>query len=362
MRIYILTLAIASSLGLAASVSAQPLCDCTTIAGSCAASANVQESFIEVSSDVAECARVDYLVDGMPFIALIVDGAERRNWDSSDGDPSVIVQSCQVCAVVSAPAASATNPPAIDNDGRPTRLIEVEPEYPAAAAAAALEGYVEIQFSVSPSGRVTLAEVVDAEPAGVFEGAALAAVTRWRYSESTGEPMVLTERVEFNLADEIFSIEAAAPIPAEPVIARLPRNNNCVREEAEFDFGPMIDVSLINACNEPLLVYSCAAGTGRLSDRWRCDNPEIAERLLRASNGEPLLPLFLDTPAGQRQFTAASRLEITRAPNGEYWWLACRLDDTECRQDGRAWIRSIDQQSTSIDPQEQTRARLARSF
>lgn len=362
MRLIISSLTMATLTGIAGAASAQALCDCTSIAGSCTASASVQDSFIEISSDVAECARIDYLVDGMPFIALITNGAEQRSWDTSDGDPDVIVQSCQVCAVVSTPTAN-NEQNAIDNDGTPVRLLAVEPEYPAAAAAAGVEGQVEVRFSVSSSGRVTEAEVIAAEPAGVFEGAALAAVSRWRYSQSQpGETFALTETIEFSLADQLFSITPARPVPEDPVSARLPASNNCVREEAEFDFGPMIDVSLINACNEPLLVYSCAAGTDNLAARWRCSDPENTDRLLRTASGEPALPLFVDTPSGQRQFTGAGRLEITRAPNGEYWWLACRVDDTPCRQDGRAWVRSTHQQSISIDPRDQTRASLGRSY
>jgi hypothetical protein len=59
---------------------------------------------------------------------------------------------------------------------------------------------------------------------------------------------------------------------------------------------------------------------------------------------------------------ASSRLELSRAPNSEYWWLACGVDDTGCQSEGRQWVRSLNQQTATIDPQDRTRARLARSY
>jgi len=127
-----------------------------------------------------------------------------------------------------------------------------------------------------------------------------------------------------------------------------------VQEDMRYDFGASVDVSLVNACDVPLIVYSCAAGTGTRNDRWSCQNPERSGIVLAASGREDG-----DNPQG---LTAVARLEISRAPNGEYWWLACRAEDAACRSDGREWVRSLDGQVAAIDPQARTRARLARSF
>ena len=67
-------------------------CDCTSIVDSCAATATVQDSFIEVTSNTAQCSRVDYFVDGTPLVALVVDGAERQDWISESATPSIIIQ------------------------------------------------------------------------------------------------------------------------------------------------------------------------------------------------------------------------------------------------------------------------------
>jgi hypothetical protein len=76
---------------------AQSRCDCTTIVGSCAASVSAGDSFIEISSDAPQCARVDYVVDGAPFVTLVTEGTARQNRTGGSNPPAVVVQSCQVC-------------------------------------------------------------------------------------------------------------------------------------------------------------------------------------------------------------------------------------------------------------------------
>ena len=340
---------------------AQARCDCTNIVGSCAATATVQESFIEVTSNSQQCSRVDYFVDGTPFVALIVDGSERQALLDRSDAPNVIVQSCQICMdnpVESDPQLFA---PGLYSDGEPTRLIEVAPVFPPGAVAASIDGFVEVRFTVSADGSVMDPEILSSEPAGVFENAALDALNRWRYTSNLqGETQTVTERIEFNLANEIFSLQSSAASATRPVTAVEPLRNSCIQEESRYDFGSVIDISLINACAETLIVYSCSAGTGSYSERWVCRNPEQTRAALgsltAAATGADLESDITD------RFSTVTRLEISRAPNGEYWWLACEIDDATCRSDGRQWIRSIDRQSASIDPQNRTRARLARSF
>lgn len=67
------------------------------------------------------------------------------------------------------------------------RLLEDEaPRYPFAAMNRKLEGRVEVAFTIQPDGRVANARVVSADPAGVFDRAALAAAARWRFEASGG--------------------------------------------------------------------------------------------------------------------------------------------------------------------------------
>jgi protein TonB len=61
-------------------------------------------------------------------------------------------------------------------------LVRINPDYPQRALSRGLEGWVQVQFTITPIGTVKDAIVVDAEPEGVFDDAALKAIARWRYN------------------------------------------------------------------------------------------------------------------------------------------------------------------------------------
>src|SRR5690606_32586966 len=67
-----------------------------------------------------------------------------------------------------------------DRDVMP--LVRVPPEYPPRALTRGLEGWVLVQFTITTIGTVKDAVVVDAQPEGVFNDAALKAIARWRYN------------------------------------------------------------------------------------------------------------------------------------------------------------------------------------
>jgi protein TonB len=58
-----------------------------------------------------------------------------------------------------------------------------EPAYPRNALARRLPGWVDVVFTVEPSGRTRDVQVAGADPPGVFDDAAVAAVRRWRFAE-----------------------------------------------------------------------------------------------------------------------------------------------------------------------------------
>jgi protein TonB len=57
----------------------------------------------------------------------------------------------------------------------------VAPRYPPAAQAGGVTGWVDVKFTVSSDGSVKDAVVIEAQPPGTFDAAALAAVARWHY-------------------------------------------------------------------------------------------------------------------------------------------------------------------------------------
>jgi protein TonB len=66
-------------------------------------------------------------------------------------------------------------------------LVRVDPEYPPRAKAQGIEGWVELEFTISPVGTVKEAQVIGSDPAYVFDRAALRAVRRWRYNPKVVE-------------------------------------------------------------------------------------------------------------------------------------------------------------------------------
>ena len=66
-------------------------------------------------------------------------------------------------------------------DGSAVPLVRVDPEYPRAARQERIEGFVRVRFDISPTGRVLNPEVLESQPKGVFEQAALRAFNRWKY-------------------------------------------------------------------------------------------------------------------------------------------------------------------------------------
>jgi protein TonB len=80
-----------------------------------------------------------------------------------------------------------------------TRTRTVEPRYPDAARAAGQEGWVELEFTVGLDGEVSETRVLRAEPAGVFDSAAVAAVERWRFRPVERDGSVVTQRARVRL-------------------------------------------------------------------------------------------------------------------------------------------------------------------
>jgi protein TonB len=305
---------------------------------------------------------------------------------SRSANPRVVMQSCQVCADnADAPLPVAAPAPEVA-PSEIARLLAVDPLYPPSAAASGTAGFVEVGFTVTDLGHVENASVTAAEPPGVFDAAALAAIARWRYTADEGRaPVMLTHRFDFKaeaaLAARSRSDAASAETVIDALIARsVARSegedpetgvgepvsivrNHCIREQLSYDFGEMVEIGLMNTCSEPLIVYACAEGMGRYQRRWVCESGETTHRLL-VRPGDRLAGnvAMIEVPEGMRSFTYAENIFVTRPPNTEYWWLACGIDDAECRGSGGQWARSMDGKAASVDPQLWTQQSVARSY
>jgi TonB family protein len=102
-----------------------------------------------------------------------------------------------------APSVAVATTPLPDGDLEP--VSTPDPAYPPVAFRNGVEGWVELDYTVTEQGTVRDIEVVNAEPGGVFDAAAMAAVAAWRYRPRVvnGQPVMQRSSVtlSFNVAD-----------------------------------------------------------------------------------------------------------------------------------------------------------------
>jgi hypothetical protein len=67
------------------------------------------------------------------------------------------------------------------------------------------------------------------------------------------------------------------------------------------------------------------------------------------------------TESGARTFTYSDGFSVTRAPNSQYWWIACVETDSGCLAGARQWVRAVEGQPSTVDPQDRSLVELARS-
>jgi TonB family protein len=85
------------------------------------------------------------------------------------------------------------------------RIREVTAEYPRSAQYAAIEGWVDVEFTIAPDGSTQDFTIRDANPRGVFEKSALDALKRWRFApilrNGAAVPQRALLRIKFELED-----------------------------------------------------------------------------------------------------------------------------------------------------------------
>ncbi|TXH05178.1 MAG: TonB family protein [Nevskiaceae bacterium] len=85
--------------------------------------------------------------------------------------------------------------------GKPLIPISTaRPQMPEWACKKGIKGWVEVVFTVLPNGRVQDVKIVDADPRGVYEAAAIESISNWIY-ESSGKAREVKQRVPMDPAD-----------------------------------------------------------------------------------------------------------------------------------------------------------------
>lgn len=73
-------------------------------------------------------------------------------------------------------------------------LERIPPKYPARAADRHIEGWVKIEFTITTGGEVENAVVIEAEPADIFDEAALKAINQWTFKEKIVNGVAVEQR------------------------------------------------------------------------------------------------------------------------------------------------------------------------
>jgi protein TonB len=125
---------------------------------------------------------------------------------SAQAADEAAAQASTPAAPVPGPAVAAPPPVAASAIARsapaakpmPRLIADASPRYPLSALNRRIEGSVEISFTIQPDGHTSAPRLVSSQPAGVFDEAALAAVSRLRF-EASGEAHTARRTLNFKL-------------------------------------------------------------------------------------------------------------------------------------------------------------------
>lgn len=91
-------------------------------------------------------------------------------------------------------------------DGDALAIVRVLPRYPSRALNRGIEGWVLLEFAISEVGVAIDPVVVESDPKGIFDRAAISAVRKWKYRPmmEDGKPAVrhgVRQLISFQIAD-----------------------------------------------------------------------------------------------------------------------------------------------------------------
>jgi len=86
-------------------------------------------------------------------------------------------------------------------------IVRVTPQYPLRASERGIEGWVEVEFTISKLGTVKDPTVLNSHPSSIFDRSALKAIRKWKYNPKIedGEPVErpgIKVRLKFDLSDK----------------------------------------------------------------------------------------------------------------------------------------------------------------
>jgi len=94
----------------------------------------------------------------------------------------------------------------MNKDGGIIPIVTISPNYPRKAAIAKIEGWVEIEFTITQGGTVINPSVIDSKPKRIFDREAIRAILKYKFKpkviDGVAQTQVATQRIDFKLADD----------------------------------------------------------------------------------------------------------------------------------------------------------------
>jgi protein TonB len=91
-------------------------------------------------------------------------------------------------------------------DGGIIPIVTISPNYPRKAAIAKIEGWVEMEFTITEGGTVINPAVIDSKPRRIFDREAIRAILKYKFKpkvvDGIAQTQVATQRIDFKLADD----------------------------------------------------------------------------------------------------------------------------------------------------------------
>jgi protein TonB len=90
-------------------------------------------------------------------------------------------------------------------EGDVVPVMVIRPMYPREAAIDGIEGWVKLEFTITASGSVRDARVIDANPARIFNREAIRAILKWKFKPRVVDGVAVDRRatqvIDFSLHD-----------------------------------------------------------------------------------------------------------------------------------------------------------------
>lgn len=80
------------------------------------------------------------------------------------------------------------------SSGTALAIFKVAPEYPRRHLSRGVEGFVDLMFDITPTGKTENIRVIYAEPQGAFERSSVTALSKWKYKPAMNDGVAIAQK------------------------------------------------------------------------------------------------------------------------------------------------------------------------